>query len=118
MPTPPPPVSMSRYQKMILGMVGLVMLSVGGLMYVLSPSANLLVSAILVRVGTLLCVIWLAWDQILQLSKYFSVIVVATAMGLLVLIAARPNFAKFAVLIVVALTVVSVLSKFFRHTGK
>lgn len=94
------------------------MLAVGTLMYALAPAANLLVSAILIRVGTLLCVIWLAWDQVMQLSKYVSVIVLATVMGLLVLIAAKPNFAKIAVLIVVALAGVSILSKFLRGVGK
>lgn len=103
-----------RYQKIVLGALGASMLSIGGLMYVAAPAANLLISAILIRVGVLLCVIWLAWDQVLQVSKHFSVLILATVMGLLILIAARPNLAKIVVVCAAVLGGASLLSKFFR----
>ena len=114
MPDPAPDTSMLRYQKITIGVLGLVMLVTGGLMYVLVPTANLVVSAVLIRAGMLLCVVWLAFDQLQQLSKYFSTIVLTVGLGVLVLMAVRPNFSKVVLLMCGALGAISLAAKFLR----
>jgi hypothetical protein len=90
------------------------MLVSGGLMYALAPTANVVFSAVLIRVGMMLCVVWLAFDQLQQMSKYFSTIVLTVGLGLLVLMAVRPNFSKILLVMCAALGALSVAAKFFR----
>ena len=90
------------------------MLIAGGVMYVGAPEANVFVSAMLIRVGVLLCVMWLAFDQIMQLSKYFPTIVIGVAMAVLVLMAVRPNLSKVVMLMCAVLAAFSFFAKFLR----
>lgn len=105
---------MQRYQKLAIGAIGLVMLVVGGLMYYSMPTANVMVSAALIRAGLLLCVLWLAFDQLQQLSKYFSTIVLTVGLGVLVLMAAKPNLSKIVIMMCVTLGGLSLAAKFLR----
>jgi len=102
------------YQRLTLGILGVAMLAIGGVMYVSSPVANVFISAILIRVGMLLCVIWLAFDQLVQLSKYFSTIVLVVGLGLLVLLAAKPDFSRIVIVVCAALGALSLAAKFLR----
>lgn len=114
MPDHEPNPSILRYQKFAIGVIGVLMLSGGGLMYACMPTANVVVSAILIRAGMLLCVVWLAFDQLQQLSKYFSTIVLTVGLGVLVLMAAKPNFSKIVLVMCVALGALSLAAKFLR----
>ncbi len=90
------------------------MLVIGAFMYALAPAANVVVSAVLIRAGMLLCVVWLAFDQLQQLSKYFSTIVLTVGLGVLVLMAVKPNFSKIVLLMCAVLGVLSLAAKFLR----
>ena len=90
------------------------MLFAGGVMYAGGAEANVFVSAMLIRVGVLLCVMWLAFDQIMQLSKYFPAVVIGVGMAVLVLMAARPNFSKIVMLMFAVLAAFSFFAKFLR----
>lgn len=114
MPDRQPDTVLLRYQKILLGGIGAALLTAGGMMYAWAPTANMLVSAILIRVGMLLCVMWLAFDQILQLSKYFSAVVISIAMVVLVLMAVRPNLSKVVIVMVAVLAAFSFFAKFLR----
>ena len=114
MPDRAPDTSTLRFQKIALGILGVVMLGIGGVMYAWAPMANVFASAMLIRVGMLLCVVWLAFDQLQQLSKYFSTIVLIVGLGVLVLIAARPNFSKIVLVMIGALGALSLAAKFLR----
>ena len=94
------------------------MLALGVVMYAVVPAANVFVSAILIRVGVLLCVIWLAFDQMILLSRRFSAFVLAAGFGLLVLVAVRPNLSKIVVVVAVGLVVLSFISRFLRTAAK
>lgn len=109
-----PDASIVKYQKFVIGILGLVMLTSGGLMYALVPTGSVVISAVLIRAGMLLCVVWLAFDQLQQLSRYFSTIVLMVGLGVLVLMAAKPNFSKIVLLMCVALGVLSLAAKFLR----
>ncbi len=106
--------SVTKYQRITLGVIGAALLSIGGAMYFAAPAANLIISALLIRVGMLLCVIWLAFDQILHLSKYFSALVIAVGLSVLVLIAARPNLSKIVLVLCAVLAAFSFFTKFIR----
>ena len=114
MPEQPPDISILKYQKILLGIIGVGMLIAGGVMYLGAPAANVFVSAMLIRVGVLLCVMWLAFDQIMQLSKYFPAIVIGVAMAVLVLMAVRPNLSKVVMLMCAVLAAFSFFAKFLR----
>ena len=116
MPNSLPDTSMLRYQKIVLGALGVAMLATGAAMYALVPTANVVVSAILIRAGMLLCVVWLAFDQLQQLSKYFSTIVLTVGLGVLVLMAVRPKFSMIVLLMFGALGALSLAAKFLRTT--
>jgi len=62
----------------------------------------------------LLCVVWLAFDQLQQLSKHFSTIVLIVGLGVLVLIAASPNISKIVLVMIGALGALSLAAKFLR----
>ena len=103
-----------RYQKLALGIIGAGMLVTGAVMYIAAPTANVLTTATLIRVGLLLSVIWLAFDQVLQLTKYFPLILLGIGLAVLVIAAAKPNFGKVVLLICGALSALSLISKFLR----
>ena len=114
MPEQPSDISALKYQKIFIGIIGAVMLVVGGVMYVGVPGGNVFVSAMLIRVGLLLCVMWLAFDQIMQLSKYFPTIAIGGGMAVLVLMAVRPNLSKIVMLMCAVLAAFSFFVKILR----
>jgi len=114
MPDTQPDTSIQKYQKLVLGVIGAAMLATGGVMYAWGPIGNVFVSAILIRVGMLLCVMWLAFDQILQLSKYFSALVIGIGLAVLVLMAVRPNLSKVVLIMCAVLAAFSFFAKFVR----
>ena len=105
---------MLRYQKLALGIFGIVMLVAGSLMYALVPTANVVVTAVLIRGGMLLCAVWLAFDQLQQLSKYFSTIVLMVGLGVLVLMAIKPRISMIVLVVCGALGALSLAAKFLR----
>ena len=82
-----------------------------------NPAANPAVTAILIRVGTVLGVVWLAFPQLKTVGQRVPVAIVCCLLGGLVLMAARPNFFKVAAALIVLLVALSLVAKVFRKTS-
>ena len=104
----------TRSQRIILGVVAGIMLLFGVVSYLLFPAANPAVTAILIRVGTVLGVIWLAFPQLKTMGQRLPVFMVGGLLGALVLMAARPNLFKVAAGLMVLLVSLSLLAKVIR----
>lgn len=80
------------------GIVAVLMLLVGvGLAF--QPDAQGF-AGMAIRVGCLLAVIWLAFDQIMDLKSRLPVILIAIALVCLLLIASKPNIGRLLISLV------------------
>ena len=104
-------------QRIILGAIAAIMLLLGIALYAFFPAANPAVTALLIRVGTVLGVVWLAFPQLKTVGQQVPVVIVCGLLGGLVLMAARPNLFKIAAALIVILIVLSLLAKVFRKTS-
>ncbi len=104
----------TRSQRIILGAIAGSMLTAGIAMYALFPAANPAVTAILIRVGTVLGVVWLAFPQLKTVGQKVPVVIAGGLLVGLVLMAARPNLFKVAAALMVLLTLLSLLAKVLR----
>ena len=104
-------------QRILLGAIAAVMLLVGITLYAFFPAANPAVTAILIRVGTVLGVVWLAFPQLKTVGQRVPVAIVCCLLGGLVLMAARPNFFKVAAALAVLLIALSLVAKVLRKTS-
>ena len=93
------------------------MLLVGIALYAFFPAANPAVTAVLIRVGSVLGVVWLAFPQLKSVGQRVPVVIVCSLLGGLVLMAARPNLFKIAATLVVLLVALSLVAKVFRKTS-
>ena len=83
-----------NWQRLMVGLVAAGFLLAGAGMYFSRPDSHILTTGILVRVGLLLGVIWLAMPQLESLQTKVSTVVLLVVLLLLVLVAARPNLFK------------------------
>jgi len=104
-------------QRIVLGAIAAIMLLAGIAMYAFFPAANPAVTAILIRVGTVLGVVWLAFPQLKTAGQRMPMVVVCGLLGGLVLMAARPNLFKIAAALIVVLIALSLVAKVFRKTS-
>jgi hypothetical protein len=107
----------TRTQRILLGAIAALMLLGGIALYAFFPAANPALTAILIRVGTVLGVVWLAFPQLRTVGQRVPVVIICGALAGLVLMAARPNLFKVAAALMVLLTVLSLLAKVFRKKG-
>ena len=108
--------SFTSGQRLTLGLVAAVMLIAGGVMLCVLPDVNPALTAILVRVGTVLAVVWLAVPQLKTVSPKMSAVMIASALATLVLIAAQPNLFKIIGLLIVLIVILAFLAKVFQRT--
>ena len=100
-----------------LGLLAAIFLALG-LFSMWQPTFSPFWEGMLVRVGSLLAVIWLAFPQLSGMRQKFPAILIGAALVALVLIAARPNQGRlFIGLLSAALVVTGVLKWLARHTG-
>ena len=104
-------------QRILLGTIAAIMLLAGIVLYAFFPAANPAVTAILIRVGTVLGVVWLAFPQLKTVGQRVPVAIVCCLLGGLVLMAAQPNFFKVAAALIVLLVALSLVAKVFRKTS-
>lgn len=98
----------------MLGTISAAMLTGGIVALAFFPSINPALTAILIRVGTVLAVIWLAFPQLKSLGSRLPTFAVAGALATLILMAARPNLFKIGAAVAVVLVILSLLSKVLR----
>ena len=91
------------------------MLLQGIVLLMFFPEANPAVTAILIRVGTVLGVVWLAFPQLKSVGDRLPGFVIIGFVATLVLMAARPNLFKVAAAVALVLVVLSLLAKVFRQ---
>ena len=106
----------TRSQRIILGVISAAMLLQGIVLLIFFPEANPAVTAILIRVGTVLGVVWLAFPQLKSVGDRLPGFVIVGFVATLVLMAARPNLFKVAAAVAVVLVVLSLLAKVFRQS--
>lgn len=80
-------------------------------MYLIYPAIAPALTAILIRVGVMLMVVWIAWPQLHSLSRVVSPLVLSGIAGMLVLLAARPNLFRVAAALIVILVVLSLAQR-------
>ena len=104
----------TRSQRILLGTIAATMLLAGIALFAFFPAANPALTAILIRVGTVLGVVWLAFPQLKTVGQKVPVVIACGLLGGLVLMAARPNLFKVAAALIVLLVVLSLVAKVLR----
>ena len=100
-----------------IGVIALSML-LGGLIFLGQPEVAIVWSGLLIRVGPLLAVIWLAYPQLLELRHKVPSILLGAAITAALVMAVRPNLGRIIVtLLVVVLVAGFVLKWIARKTG-
>ena len=100
------------------GAIGLVLLAIGGMLY-MQPTGNPFWAGLAIRVGALLVVIWLAYNQLMERKGKLPAILVGFAMVCLLIVAARPNQGRVLIgLLAVLLAVSSVMRWISNMTTK
>ncbi len=90
-----------EWRRIILGIIAVVALMVGGLIYVTNPAASQGFAGILVRLGLVLGAFWLAWPQMQTLGPSQSLPVVSLFVALLLVAVIRPRLFFLAFILVV-----------------
>jgi len=111
-----------NYQRLAIGILAAISLLIGGWMYFFgpenpSPSAAA-TTGVLVRVGSLLGVIWLAMPQLKSMKTKFSLIAFLVLLVILIIAATRPKiFPIIAGLLAISLSLNWVLSWLSQFSG-
>ena len=106
-----------NWQRTSIGLIAIGLLGVGGLLFVANPENNTGYVGILVRVGVLLAVIWLAMPQLEPLKEKLSTFALMTFLCLLVIVAARPNWFRIVAAILVVTLIVNWVLKLVSRMG-
>ncbi len=99
------------------GTIGIVLILIGIVMY-FQEDGNLFWAAMAVRVGALLAVIWLAWDQLLALQQKLPKVAFAILGICLLILAARPNQGRFLIGLIILIVAVSFALKWASNFGR
>jgi hypothetical protein len=86
--------------RIFTGILALFLLSAGAILYAFHPNANPLAVGLLIRIGALLGVIWLAYPQLESLKGRLPSALIAVAMICLAVAAARPRLGSLLITIV------------------
>lgn len=105
---------MGNTQRALLGILGLV-LTAGAAVGLLAGNEQHPALPIVLRVGLILLVIWLAWPQLTGGAWKFSLLVASLAIGLIVLTAARPRLLP---VILAVIVIAAILNLAFRQVIK
>ncbi len=107
-----------NWQRSFLGLIGLVCLAMGLGFYFLGGESPSLRDGILVRVGLLLCVTWLALPQLKTMKTRIPGYLLVIVLILLIIVAARPKiFPILAGLLAVSLSLSWALKWVSRFTS-
>ena len=74
MTQPPPPKSATPYnvQRLSMGILAVICLIVGGYLFWEDNESRVFLCGLFVRVGLLMSVIWLAWNQLFLIPRDFN----------------------------------------------
>ena len=89
-----------------IGILAIFLLLGGAFLYLFQPEANPIVVGMMIRVGAMLGVIWLAFPQLESLKGRLPTILIAVAFVCLAVAAAKPSLGR--VLITVVTVAISV----------
>ncbi len=82
------------------GILALTALLGGAFLYLFQPDANLFVAGMLIRIGAMLGVIWLAFPQLESLRGRMPAILITLGLICLAVAAARPSLARVFITVV------------------
>ncbi len=103
-------------QRLILGVIAVVCLAYAAFCFFTDAAYLTSVTmAMSLRIGLLLGVVWLALPQLRPIQHRLPAIVLAAMLGLLVLLAARPNLFKVVGSLIVIITVLAGIAKWFKR---
>jgi hypothetical protein len=80
-----------NYQRLAIGILAALSLLVGGALYFLSSGESSITTGLLVRVGALLGVIWLAMPQLETLKTKISTVAFFVVLLILIVAATKPK---------------------------
>lgn len=101
--------------RILTGIVAVVLLFAGGGLYLIQPDFNPVLVGMMVRIGALFAVIWLAFPQLESLKGRVPAILVALALICIAVAAAKPSLGRVVVTIVtIAVSVGGVLKWFSK----
>ena len=104
----------TQSQRILLGLIAGPMLLAGFTLFAFFPEVNPAVTATLIRVGTVLAVVWLAFPQLKTVGTRMPGVIGCGLLGGLVLMAARPNLFKVTAALIVLLVGLSLVAKVLR----
>ena len=105
--------------RILTGILALLLLVVGALMYVIQPQANPVAVGMMVRIGAMLAVIWLAYPQLESLKGRLPSVLIAGALICLAIAAAKPSLGRVVITVVtVAVSVGGLLKWMSKLTGE
>lgn len=82
------------------GILALTLLLAGAFLYLFQPESQPFVEAMLIRVGAVLGVIWLAYPQLESIKGRLPAILVALALICVIILAARPSLGRIVISVV------------------
>ena len=96
--------------RIFTGMMALILLLAGSILFAFHSESNSLTIGLLIRIGTLLGIIWLAYPQLESLKTRLPSLLIALAMICLAVAAARPSLGRLLITIVtIAVSVGAIL---------
>lgn len=103
-------------QRIYLGIIAVLCLGTGVILLCLSPEQNSSIGGVLIRLGLMFAVVWLALPDLVKPEHQTSMMVMGIGVAMLVLLAARPQmFRTFLVLAGIGLGVNWVLKRLARR---
>lgn len=104
-----------NWQRLMIGLIAVGFLTAGILLHFARPDDTTGYVGILVRVGFLLSVIWLAMPQLEPLKARLSTFAMLSTLLVLVILAARPNWFRIAAGIVAVALAVNAALRFISR---
>ena len=84
----------NRVIRILIGVIAAIMLAAGAILYLINPDADPFVLGLLIRVGSLLAVVCLAFPELMSLRGRVSAVLYGLALILIVVIAVRPKLSR------------------------
>ena len=80
--------------RILIGVIAGIMLAAGAFLYLANPDTDPFVLGLLIRVGSLLAVICLAFPELMSLRGRMSAVLYGLALILIIVIAVRPKLSR------------------------
>ena len=97
--------------RIAIGALAFTLLLVGAYLYLFQQESDPFVEAMLIRVGAVLGVIWLAYPQLESIKGRLPAILVALALICVIVLAARPSLGRIVISVVTVAVAVGGIMK-------